>query len=457
MTNTTHISPTAATERITIMDSLRGIAILGILLMNIPGFALPEPLCYGDLSLLGEGAGGLNFKAWYGISLTVEGTQRALFSMLFGAGIILFIARKQRNTEGLAPADYFFRRQLWLLLFGLFNAFVLLWFWDILFQYAIAGMILFAFRGLSARNLIIASVLCLFFQLTRDNVDFYRDKKVIATGEMLSQKDTSTVKLTASEKDKMGAWTAMKEKSSQAGKQKQMEKSLEKVRGGYAGFYEYQSERSLRGELFWTYNGIWDILIFMFLGMALFKNRFLLGEASIKWYWGMCILGLGLGMLLTWYVLQQIVHVNYSKYDYVKQVPVELYELVRSLRSVGVLGLIMLLYRSGVFQWFFDLMRPVGQMAFTNYLTQSFMCGLFFYGVGSGMFGRLEYYQIYYVVAGVWALQITWSHIWLRYFQFGPLEWLWRSLTYWKLQPMRRVENPTDISTPKAEIQPVHQ
>jgi uncharacterized protein len=441
MTNTTILTPTAGTERITIMDSLRGIAILGILLMNIPGFALPEPLCYGDLSLLGEGSSGLNFKAWYGISLTVEGTQRALFSMLFGAGIILFIARKEKNASGLAPADYFFRRQLWLLLFGLFNAFVLLWFWDILFQYAIAGMILFAFRGLSVKHLIVASVLCLCFQLARDNVDLYRDKKVIATGEMLSQKDTSVVKLTALETDKMGAWTAMKEKSSKAGKQKLMEKSLEKVRGDYATFYEYQSERSLRNELFFTYNGIWDILIFMFLGMALFKSGFLLGQANIKWYWGMCIVGLGGGMLLTWYVLQQIVHVNFSKYDYVKQVPVELYELLRSLRSVGILGLIMLLYRSGVFQWFFALMRPVGQMAFTNYLTQSFMCGFIFYGIGLGMFGQLELYQIYYVVAGMWALQIAWSHIWLKYFQFGPLEWLWRSLTYWKLQPMRRSYN----------------
>lgn len=84
-------------------------------------------------------------------------------------------------------------------------------------------------------------------------------------------------------------------------------------------------------------------------------------------------------------------------------------------------------------------MRPVGQMAFTNYTVQSIMCNIIFVGIGFGLFGRLEYYQLYYVVAAVWALEIIWSHIWLRYFRFGPMEWVWRSLTYWKKQPFRKI------------------
>lgn len=83
-------------------------------------------------------------------------------------------------------------------------------------------------------------------------------------------------------------------------------------------------------------------------------------------------------------------------------------------------------------------MRPVGQMAFTNYLMQSLLVGLFFYGVGLGMYGKLQRYEAYYVVGATWLLQIIWSHIWLRYFRFGPLEWAWRSLTYWKKQPMKK-------------------
>lgn len=430
-------TPVSQQERITILDSLRGIAILGILLMNIPGFGLPEPLCYGDLSVLNETTKGINFKTWYFIELSVAGTQRALFSILFGAGIILFIGRKEKSSEGLMPAEYFFRRQLWLLVFGLFNAFVLLWFWDILFQYAICGMILFAFRRLSAKHLIFASIICLLFQTARDNVQYFRDKKIIATGEMLSQKDTSSIKFTEDEKEKFDAFTSMKERSSKEAKMKTMEKSLRKVRGDYASFYEYQSERSFHGEVEYTYYGIWDILIFMFLGMAFYKNGILIGNGSVKLYWALCIGGLGLGVFLTWYRLQPWINLNYDNYQYTKQVPLQLYEIARSIRSVGIFGLIMLLYKSGLFKWFFALMRPVGQMAFTNYLMQSFLVGLFFYGIGLGMFGKLELYQIYYVVAGTWLLEIVWSHAWLKYFRFGPLEWAWRSLTYWQRQPFK--------------------
>src|SRR6187551_131656 len=117
-------APTSQSERIIILDSLRGFAILGILLMNIPGFALPEPVIW-DPSVLNEW-GTANFKTWYFIEWFMEGSQRALFSMLFGAGIILFISRQEKKVDGLLPADYFFRRQIWLLVFGLFNAFVLL-------------------------------------------------------------------------------------------------------------------------------------------------------------------------------------------------------------------------------------------------------------------------------------------------------------------------------------------
>jgi uncharacterized protein len=107
----------------------------------------------------------------------------------------------------------------------------------------------------------------------------------------------------------------------------------------------------------------------------------------------------------------------------------------------------MLLYKSGLFKWLFALMRPVGQMAFTNYLMQSLICGLIFYGIGFGMYGKLERIEIYYVVAAVWAIQIIYSHIWLHYFRFGPLEWLWRSLTYWKKQPFIREKDTIDPPT----------
>ncbi len=432
---TVHAAPVPQRERITILDSLRGIAILGILLMNIPGFALPDPVI-DDPFVLDEN--GKNFITWYFIDWFMEGSQRALFSMLFGAGIILFISRQEKKTDGLWPADYFFRRQLWLLVFGLFNAFILLWFWDILFHYACIGMIAFAFRRLSAKTLIIVAVICLLLQTARDNVDAYRDRKMIYKGEAIAKLDTTVTKLTDEQKEDLGAMTGLKEKTSKESKVKKMEKNLETVRGSYSGFYQYQSGRSMEGELYYTYFGLWDILIFMFLGMAFFKNGILKGRASAKIYLALCIGGLGLGLTLSYFRLQPLIDYKFNGYNIKRNVLFECYEISRTLRAVGIFGLIMLLYKSGWFKWFFALMRPVGQMAFTNYIMQSFLVGLFFYGIGFGMYGKLDRFEIYYVVAATWALQIIWSHIWLRYFRFGPLEWCWRSLTYWKLQPFKR-------------------
>ena len=436
------IAPVSQKERIVIIDSLRGFAILGILLMNIPGFGLPEPVAYGDLSVLNET--GTNFKTWYFIDWFMEGTQRALFSTLFGAGVILFISRIEKRTEGTWPVDYFIRRQLWLLVFGLINAFVLLWFWDILFQYAICGIIIFTFRRLTPKSLIIAAVVSLLLQTARDNLDFYRDKKIISTGEMLAKIDTTQTKLTPMQSDQMAAYTELKEASTAEAKKKKMEKSLRYMQGSYAELYKYQSQRSFRGEVNYTYYGFGDILMFMFLGMALFKSGLLLGNAPAKTYWLLFIIGIGGGLILSWFRLQPMIDYNFNNYELIKNVKFEFYEISRGFRAVGLLGFIMLLYKSGWFKWLFALMRPVGQMAFTNYLTQSLFVGLYFYGIGFGMFGKLERYELYYVVAVTWTIQIIWSHIWLRYFRFGPLEWAWRCLTYWHLQPFRRNKNNTD-------------
>lgn len=426
-------APVSQSERIVLLDSLRGIAILGILLMNIPGFGLPEP-AYRDPSVLNEWDS-INFQTWYFIEFFPEGSQRALFSMLFGAGIILFLSRQEKKNEGLWPADYFFRRQLWLLVFGLFNAYVLLWMWDILFHYACIGMIMFAFRRMSPKGLLIAAFICLLLQTVRENVDVYRDKKVITKGELIAKIDTTVTKLTDQQKEELGAMTGFKEKSTQKEKLKKMEKSTKSVRGDYFGFYEYQSERSFRTEVFYLYYMAWDILLFMFLGMAFYKTGIIQGQASSKIYWGLFIGGLGIGLLLSYFRLKPLIDFKFNEFDYIKNVQFEFYELSRAFRSIGIFGLIMLMYKSGWFKWFFALLRPVGQMAFTNYLMQSLLVGLFFYGIGFGMFGKLERYEIYYVVGATWLLQIIWSHIWLRFFRFGPLEWCWRSLTYWKRQP----------------------
>jgi uncharacterized protein len=159
------IGPVSQSERIGIIDSLRGFAILGILLMNIPFFGLPDPATYNPLVL--HEVGTINEQVWYVISLVFDGTQRAIFSMLFGAGALLFISRVQKRSSGMAPADYFVRRQLWLVVFGLVDGYLLLWSGDILFDYGIAGIILFVFREMTPKKLLVAAGICLVLMTVR--------------------------------------------------------------------------------------------------------------------------------------------------------------------------------------------------------------------------------------------------------------------------------------------------
>lgn len=433
----TSAAPIGQQERIILLDSLRGIAVLGILLMNIPGFGIAHSAIF-DYSLM-QG-GDLNYFVWYVFGPGVfEGSQRAIFSMLFGAGTIIFITRLEKRLSGSMPAELFLRRQLWLLVFGLFNAFILLWFWDILYHYAICGIILFAFRRLKPKYLLIAAGVCLLLTLARENRDLYKQKSIITKGEKVAAIDTTKIKLTGEQKEKLEAMNGFKERSQPDAKKKKMEKELKDIRGSYAQLYEARSSMSAKGEtkgLF--YFLIWDILLFMFLGMAFFKLGILQGEASTKLYVWMTIIGLGVGLPLSWLFMRTEVINNFNWFEITKTRDFAFYELQRLIHSIGIFGFLMLMYKSGWFTWLFRLMRPVGQMAFTNYLMQSLLCGLFFYGVGFGFFGKLQRYELYYVVGAVWLLEILWSHIWLKYFRFGPLEWLWRSLTYWKKQPIRK-------------------
>jgi uncharacterized protein len=419
-------------------------AILGILLMNIPGFSMAVPSGW-DPSVLNE-AGTINFKLWHFIDWFPEGTQRAIFSMLFGAGIILFMKRQEQKLEGVKPLEFFLRRQIWLMVFGLFDAWVLLWWGDILFDYACYGMIMVVFRNLPVKSLLIGALVCFLLMVARDNRDFYLEKRTITRGEAVAAIDTTKVKLTDKQKAQLEAMTSFKEKQSHAKKVERNEKTKKQMTGSYEELYEYRTNNYMNALIHYLYMSIWDVLFFMFLGMAFLKSGIMTGEAPVKYYWIMAVAGLGLGLLLSYYRIKPMISYQFNQFEYVKHVQFESYTISRALRSLGIFGTVMLLFKSGVFNWLFALLRPVGQMAFTNYLTQSLICGIIFYGVGFGYYGSLQRYEVYLVVLAIWVVQIIWSHIWLRFFRFGPLEWCWRSLTYWKKQPMRKANTKEVLS-----------
>lgn len=435
--NFSFAAPVSQGERIDILDALRGFAILAILLMNIPGFGLPAPAGW-DPTVYNE-SGTVNYKVWYIVEWIPEGTQRAIFSMLFGAGIILFLSRQEKRVTGMKPAEYFFRRQLWLMVFGLFDIYILLWWGDILFDYACYGFIMFAFWKLSPRWLLTCAFICFLLMTGRENLDLYRDKQMIRRGEVIAVLDTTKVKLTELQKERLAEMTEFKENSTHEKKVKLTETAIRKTTGSYAEVYKFRTDMYLNQALIrYSYMSVWDVLLFMFLGMAFFKMGILTGQARIRVYWIMAIVGLGFGLLVSWLRIQPLIAHKFNWFEYIKQNPFESYTVSRTLRALGILGTLLLLYRSGIFKWLFNLMRAPGQMAFTNYLTQSLICGIIFYGPGFSMYGKYQRHELYYVVGFIWVLQITWSNIWLRYFYFGPLEWCWRSLTYWKRQPFRK-------------------
>jgi uncharacterized protein len=294
------------------------------------------------------------------------------------------------------------------------------------------------FRKLPGKALLAGAAICFVLMMIRGNRDFYQDKKEIARGEAVAMIDTSVTKLTGKQKRQLAAMNSFRERNKHESKVERAERARQQATGSYEDVYEYRTNRYIDDIVPYLYFGIWDVLSFMFLGMAFYKLGILTGKADVRIYWLLFIVGTSSGLIISYLRLRHEIDYGFNWFDYTKNVKFQTYELSRALRSIGIFGFIMLLYKSGWFKWFFALMRPVGQMAFTNYLMQSLLCGMFFNGIGLGMYGKLERHEIYYVVGVVWILQIIWSHIWLRYFRFGPMEWAWRSLTYWQKQPMKR-------------------
>ncbi len=246
-----YASPIAQTERLVILDSLRGIAILGILLMNITGFGLPYVTVW-DLSVLNEFKGP-NLNAWFITEGAFEGSLRALFSMLFGAGMILFISRLEKKNQGMIPAEIYFRRQMWLLFFGLVDTYLFLWFFDILFMYAVCGMLLFVFRRMPAKGLFVAAGICLLLATARENRDLYKTKSDIKQGEQIALLDTTINKLTDIQKEKLAIMQGLKERASPESKQKLYDKQLRNGRSNLAEVYEQNSTLGAEGHTMFLY------------------------------------------------------------------------------------------------------------------------------------------------------------------------------------------------------------
>jgi len=423
-------APVAPAERIDSIDVVRGFALLGILAMNISIFALP--MTYFNPTLAG-GFTRLNFAVWLIDYLVFAGKMMSIFSMLFGAGLLLLTDRAE--ARGGKPAKVFYRRAGVLLVFGLLHAY-LLWDGDILYSYALGGMIAYLFRKRSAFTLIVVGVLVLLPPiafargfgsfLDRARAAAARVAATPAAGNGVSTGDQRLAE----------AWNGMRSQFEPDAKG--IERTIRIYgRGSYLKIARERAPESfyMQTMLFVTVVG-WVTLGRILIGMGLMKLGVFSGGRSRRFYVALMLVGYGLGLPLVAAGAYGLVR-NQFDVAYKFGGGMDYNSFGSILVALGHVGALLLLYKAGVLQWLTRRLAAVGRMALSNYLAQTIICTTLFYGYGFGLFGKLDRLQLAGVVLAIWVLQLWYSPIWLKYFRFGPFEWLWRTLTYGKAQPMR--------------------
>ena len=400
--------PTRASERIVAIDILRGFALLGILIMNIQGFAMPtaaylNPTVYGDLN-------GANRWVWILSHVFADQKFMTIFSLLFGAGIVLM--SEKLDARGQRAWGLHYRRTFWLLLIGLAHAFLLST-GDILVAYAVCGLWVYWLRRLRpgmqvALGLLSVSVPALL---------------LLGTGLTMQFIPPETLQ------ELRADW-------------KPPATTIETEVAAYRGNWLHQMEARVPASLefqtvvllLWTN---WRAGGLMLIGMALFRWRVLTGRRARRFYLGMVIVGFAIGLpVVSGGVIQNFAHnwtMEYSRFGLGAQANYWGSLFV----SAAYIGLLMLFARSRALPWLQKALAAVGRTALTNYLLQTILATAIFAGHGLGLFGSVERVGQVGIVVAIWVVQLVVSPLWLRYYRFGPFEWLWRSLGYWRLQPMQ--------------------
>lgn len=406
---------TTTTDRIGTLDFTRGVAVLGILLLNIVNFGMPQgayinPAAYG-------GAAGLDL-AVYGFNFVLfDGKMRGLFSVLFGASLLLVTERAEAKHED--PVAVHFRRMAVLLAFGLAHLW-LVWDGDILSHYALIGMVAFLFRrrpvyaligwavGLIVlHTLLSASIMPAVANWTRD----------AATDPVAAQHLAGIVH------------------SFGTPDPASLARELDLMRSDYPAILADRFRENRFTVLTSLFAYGFETLGYMLLGMAALRSGMLRGAWSRRRYARWAAIGLGIGVIGYGLLLSDMIDRNFAVPTMVRDWYV-IPALLRPVMIVGWAALLVLLLRPG--GALTTRLVAAGRMAFTNYIATSVICTTLFYGYGLGLFGHLSRAQLYPVVAAIWVSILLWSRPWLTHFHFGPLEWVWRSLARGEVQRFRR-------------------
>ena len=411
---------TAVTEsgrRIVTLDIIRGIAVMGIFSVNITAFAMIEgayfnPPAYG-------GHEGPNLAIWVANLILIDGKMRSLFSMLFGASMLLVIQRAEANGE--SGAKVHFARMAVLFAIGWVH-YHFLWWGDILKDYAVTGCLAFFWRRTSVKQLLgWATGFYVFGML------FF--------GSYLTQvlQWDQAAHAAGASKSVVANWNDFAQMVYPPAAD--IAKDLALHRGGWLGIVHYWVVEKpfswVQGTLFF----LPETLALMLFGMAGFKSGYLTGEWDNRRYLRWAVVGISLGALASIALAYADVRSHFYAPLVFGGFIVGLAPF-RLLQAAGFAALIILLTRN--LGWLAQRVAATGRCAFTNYLGTSLIATFVFYGWGLGYYGYAERWQAWLLVPLVWMLMLLWSKPWLDHFHYGPLEWVWRSLARGRLQPFRK-------------------
>lgn len=412
---------TATTEpppRIATLDIVRGVAVMGILAMNIVAFAMPpaaylNPVAYGV-------EGSRDLASWAFGFVFIDGKMRGLFSFLFGASMLLVI--QKAVAKGERPARIHFSRMLWLLLFGYLH-FFLIWYGDILSGYATVGMLAWFCRDKEPRELILLGGVFIAIQAAIF--------AAMAFGFLYVSHQAG---IPGADPEMVKQWGEM-QKDIAVPTAAELASQMRLYGGSWPNLVHHQLTEKWYEPLTMLAVFGWETFGYMLLGMAALKNGFFTGAWPDGRYRRIALAGFAITIpiyaLLAWglwtdgFSVPMIVTLSMAA-----TVP------LRPVMVVAFAALIILVTRSG--GALVERIAAAGRAAFTNYLGTSLLMTGLFYGWGLGWFGTMSRIELWLVVVAMWAVMLLWSKPWLDRFQYGPFEWLWRSLARRSFQPMRR-------------------
>lgn len=413
----TGLRPVQPGERVAVLDMLRGFALLGILLVNMQFFAYP--LFHGIFGLPAD-ISTPDYAAHWFVAFAAQAKFYSLFSFLFGLGFTIIMERAA--AKGYSVVPFFARRMLVLLVIGLLHG-IFIWSGDILGAYALIGFILLVLHKLQPRTLLITAIVMLAIPVLLQ-LAFTGMVEAAAHGtpeSMAAIAQQAAEQHTAMQNAEQAAWAAYAE-------------------GGYAAaVMQRLTDLAMMYGFLWIYG--WSILGMFLLG-AYFGKRQLIRDAEQhlplfrKLVWVGILIGLPCAAY--WATVGMPQYQAWPSFEILWTQIAN--ALAAPLMALLYVASFVLLTRRAFWARLLAPVGKLGRMALTNYLLQSVICTLIFYSYGLGYFGQPGGLVLLGLTFAVWLAQIPLSVWWFSRYRFGPMEWLWRALTYWRLPVMRRAD-----------------